>query len=410
MSISRVLFSYLGAASLLLSASASQAAPFTVISSSQTIVDGLKRIQMVVQNGSNELNRFKVERVLPTGVDPEDLEHSLILLPALGTDANMYTIGNDPGGNDFQNSIAARFAKKGNDVYLYSPRESTLAPNACATVDCSVMATWGIQARVDDIVFIRRQIRMDHGDDKPVIGGLSLGAMTATAAINQNPNAYSGAIIWEGTLYTTNPVLRSNYQTLCDQFNGMIASGAVFDDQTGPLVQTLTFLAQTDPNGPSPFPFFPPGTTNRQAYVGFFALPQSGPPSTPFPPGFVTFAGEFATGTFVHASDNRAYATTGRFLQYAANAELRDFTCSMAGDRTFTNHLNRFDGPVLAIKGSLGFGEIMNDMLGLLNHADVEVLNYIGWGHSDLQVAPNHRQVLEKPILQWLRQDVSDDS
>jgi pimeloyl-ACP methyl ester carboxylesterase len=386
--------------------------PFQIVSTSETRLGDFKYVEMVVQNGANPLNRFKVHRVVKRTVPDHALKQPLILMPSLANNFTAYTVGTAPGGDDFEHSTAAHLAKQNIDVWGYSSREALVAPGSClpsGPVDCSIMATWGIQAQLDDLEFIQQQVTAIHGDEKPAIGGLSLGAMTGQAAINQNPDAYAGLLLFDESLYVADPALRVNYQSVCDGLNDQMAAGDVYSEQFGAGTKALLQLSQIAPNVPTPFPGFPPGTTNRQAYVLVVTSPSLGPPASPFNAGFLLVAGSVSENRFFFASEDILASTISRFNHYVALAELRDVVCSQAGDPTFTSNLGAFDGAVLAIEAGLGFGALLEDVFALLPLADITLLQNPSFGHVDFQVNPDHETILDEPIIQWLKHNVARD-
>jgi len=386
--------------------------PFQVISTTETHFSNFTYVEMVVQNGANPMNQFKAHRVVKRNVPDSALKQPIILMPSLANNFAEYMVGTAPGGADFEHSTAANLAQQGIDVWGYSSREALIAPGSClpnGTVDCSVMATWGIQAQLDDIEFIRQQVTAVHGDEKPAIGGLSLGAMTGQAAINQNPEAYAGLLLFDESLYVTSAALRANYQIVCNGLTAQIAAGDVYTEQFGAGTKALLQLSQLAPNSPTPFPGFPPDTTNRQAYVLVLTAPSPGPPASPFNAGFRLAAGSVAEDRFFFASEDILASTISRFNHYVAVAELRDVVCSQAGDPTFTGNLGAFDGAVLAIEAGLGFGALLEDVFPLMPLADITLLQNPSFGHVDFQVNPDHDKILDQPVIQWLKHNVAQD-
>ena len=344
--------------------SAAWAEPFTVLSISEQHAGGLRRVQYVVQNGDHPLNRFGVERIVLDLPSANLFTTPIILAPSLGASAKGYTLGNAPDGADFSRSIAANLARGALDLYLYSPRETFLAPGQCAhQADCAIAATWGLGSTLADLAFVRGLVADNHPQKKPVIGGYSLGGMVSLAAVNALPNAYAGLLLADSTLWITDPALRTGYQSICDELNAVMAAGQVLDDQLNPLTQLIVQLAITAPNDPSPLPFFPPGTTNRQAYIGFFSAPQPGPPQSIFPTGFVLVAGSVSENRFFFASENRINSQVLHFNFYTANGTIRDVVCSFAGDPSFVSHLASYTGPLLSFQLGRGFGTLANDPL-----------------------------------------------
>jgi pimeloyl-ACP methyl ester carboxylesterase len=386
--------------------------PFLVISTTETEFGNLDYLEMVVQNGANPLDRFKVHRLKKGNVPAHALKQPIILMPSLANTFESYIVGTAPGGADIEHSTAGNLAGQNFDVWGYSSRETLLAPGSCAPngpVDCSIMSTWGIQAQLDDIEFIRPLIAAVHGPRKPAIGGLSLGALTGQAAINQDPQEYAGLLLFEESLYVADPGLRANYQIVCNGLNAQIAGGGVFTEQFGAGTKALLQLSQIAPNAPTPFPGFPPGTTNRQAYVLVLTAPAPGPPASPFNAGFRLVAGSVAEDRFFFASEDILASTIRRFNHYVAVAELRDVVCSQAGDATFTGNLGAFQGSVLAIQAGLGFGALLQDVFPLMPNADIALIQSSDFGHVDFQVNADHQHLLDKPIAQWLKHDVGQD-
>lgn len=386
--------------------------PFQVISTTTTHADGFTSLEMVVQNGAEPLNRFKVHRLTKQHLPDHALKQPIVLMPSLANNFTEYTVGTAPGGADIEHSTAGYLAQRTFDVWGYSPRETLLAPGSCqpsGPVDCSIMATWGIQAQVDDLAFIRQHIAAVHGDTKPAVGGLSLGAATGQAAINQDPHAYAGLLLWEESLVVADPALRAQYQLVCDGLTAQIAAGGVYSEQFGAGTKALLQLSQIAPNAPTPFPGFPPGTTNRQAYVFVLTAPSPGPPASPFNPGFRLVAGSMAEDRFFFASEVILASTISRFNHYVAVAELRDLVCSQAGDTTFTSNLGAFDGAILAIASGLGFGALIEDVFPLIPQAAITLLSKPAFGHVDYQVSPQHKHLLDQPLAHWLRHEVGGE-
>ena len=384
------------------------AQPFTVMQVIQQQMQGIDRTQYIVQNGDNPLNRFGVERVVLAGPWVSLFTTPTILVPALSNSARLFTLGNAPGGADFGRSMAANLARGGLDLFIYSPRETFLVPRQCANqADCAVTADWGLRAFLDDLAFIRGLVTEAHPHRRPIIGGYSLGGMVAVAAVNEMPDAYAGVVLGDSTLWITDPSLRAGYAIACQGLNAAIAAGQVLDDQLAQLAQLIVQLALTAPHDLSPLPLFPPGTTNRQAYLLFFSTPQPAPPVSLFPGGSVLIAGSVVEDRFFFASENRLNSQISSFNFYVANATVRDLMCSFAGDDpAFVNNLANYTGPILAFELGLGFGELANDVIALTGSSNVTIRSHPHFGHADLLTTPIHGLLFELQILEWVYTDV----
>jgi hypothetical protein len=183
----------------------------------------------------------------------------------------------------------------------------------------------------------------------------------------------------------------------------------VLDDQLNPLTQLIVQLAITAPNDPSPLVFLPQGTTNRQAYLGFFSAPQSGPPQSIFPTGFVLVAGGVSENRFFFASENRINSQVLNFNFYITNGTIRDVVCSFAGDPAFVSNLASYTGPLLSFQLGRGFGALANDTVALTSASDIEIRSQPEFGHVDLLATPLHALHFEGHILEWIYTNVIFD-
>ena len=375
------------------------ASDYHIVDVSFARTGALIRTDVIVQDGSNKLNRFGMHRL-----DRADRvsRGSILLLPSLFSSFSEYTWSDD---GDPMHSLASELAQEDYEVWGFSPR-TTYAPAAdCAShaVDCSAIAGWGIATYTRDIGFIREAIAVLHPGRKPVVGGLSLGAMLTIAAINDAPHGYSAAIVWEGMLYTANADMRAGNATLCQQSKDAMAAGDIFDANNPAFLKSVVTLDATAPNDPSPFPFFPPGTTNHTAELFVFSAP--GPVAPAYvPTGFWPVQANFPANQFAFATDVRVAKQTLAGPDLEANAVLRDMRCSLAGDRSFTSHLGQSHLPLLVFEaGTGGFGAFMQDNIALFESSDVETHVNTAYAHADHYVSADHQAQLEAPLFAWLK-------
>lgn len=398
----RAFYSLLSTALLMLIASIVQAQTYQIISTENSVVgDDFIKTVMTVQAGSNPINRFLISRVRKN-IPTQSFKGTILLLPPLGSGFQNYEVGEN---NDYNNSFAAFFARRNFDVWGYSQRVQGIAAGSCesGTIDCSAMADWGMQTIVDDVAFIRQQIGLAHPGAKPVVGGLSLGSIASIATINAHPDDYAGAILIEGTLYDEDTQVHTININFCAGFDALLANGVFFDSQGILGFKLISHLAEVDPNGPTPLPGFPPGFTNHQAFVATMSAPPLSP-TTPRP-GYFFLAGSVAEDRFFFANEALAHANIAQFVDYTATRTIRDVSCGLAGERTFSNNLHNFKGEVIIFSGGHGFGTGMIDTAHLMTSAKI-TLNYNEvYGHVDHVFATNHRHQLEHPILRWLVQE-----
>jgi len=357
------------------------------------------RTDTTVQAGAEPVDRFVMHRLrrLHGGHRPRGV------LLVLGPLANRFDFFETDEHGIYARSFGAFFAALGWEVWGYSPRGTGLAAGACESgaADCAPMADWGLAAFVDDVAFIRDRIAARHPGIEPVLGGYSLGGAAVIATLNAHPDDYAAAFVVEGALYSEDPEILDRNVVFCADLDALIAAGFVFDGESLPVLRLLATLAGEDPDGETPFPGFPPGFTNHQVLVFALAVPQ---PDDPFnqTPDFIRCAGSVEEDRFFHCSDPRTVAHLLLFNDYFDLRSVRDLTCGMGGDRTHTDDLGAFDGPVLLIGGELGFAGQNLDLAGLLVAADVTVENQPGFGHADHWFSVRHRRFVEGEILRWL--------
>lgn len=384
---------------MLCSASATYAQSYQIVGTESSIVSGnLIKTITTVQVGSNPLNRFLMTRVVKN-VPGDALKGTLLLLPPLGSGFQNYEVGD---GGDYDKSFAGFFANRNFDVWGYSQRVQGLTAGTCESnaADCSAMADWGLQTIIDDVSFIRQQIELAHPGEKPMVGGLSLGSIASIATVNAYPNDYAGAILIDGTLYDENEDVRAINANFCAGFEALLANGVFYDGQGTPGFKLISHLAHVDPAGLSPIPGFPPGFTNHQAFVATMSAPPVSP-TTPRP-GYNFLAGSVAEDRFFYANESLVHANIAKFVDYVATRTIRDVSCSMAGERTFSNNLQSFAGDVIIFAGGNGFGTGMIDTANLMTSANI-TLNYnAAYGHVDHVFSQNHAQEIEHPVLKWL--------
>ncbi len=386
--------------SLFCAASDTRAQTYQIISTvNSSVANNLTKTVTTVQVGSNPLNRFLMTRVRKN-IPNHALKGTILLLPPLGSGFQNYEVG-DSGNYD--NSFAGFFAQRNYDVWGYSQRVQGLTAGMCESnaVDCSAMADWGIQTILNDVSFIRQQIGATHPGEKPVIGGLSLGSIASIATINAHPNDYAGAILIEGTLYDENATVRAINANFCAVFENLLTSGVFYDGQGTPGFKLISHLADVDPAGLSPIPGFPPGFTNHRAFVATMSAPPLSP-TTPRP-GYNFLAGSVAEDRFFYANEPLVHANIATFVDYVATRTIRDVSCGMAGERTFSNNLHNFTGRVIMFAGGTGFGTGMTDTANLMTSATVTVNFNAAYGHVDHVFSNNHLHEVEHPVLKWLK-------
>ncbi|MEM7051550.1 MAG: alpha/beta hydrolase [Acidobacteriota bacterium] len=374
---------------------------YQILEESTTRIGRFERTDAVVQVGDNPVNTFLMHRLVRRG-GPYWTPPPRGILLLTGPLANPFVFWETTEDGRYGRSFAAYFARRGYEIWGYSPRGTLLEQGSCEAglVDCSVMGDWGIQVMVEDLTFIRGEIEQVHPGRSPVIGGFSLGGAATIATINAHPDDYAGALILEGALYSEDPEVIALNQQHCATMEDFLAQGFLFDGQSLPLIGLTANLAATDPDGETPFPGFPPGTTNHQVLVFSLAVPSFTPLNQT--PNFIRAAGDPLADVFFFSTDARLTAFLTIFNNYFDNRILRDLNCSFAGERTFTGNLANFTKPVFFMGGGQSFGPQNRDLAKILGSHQCTFVEIEEFGHGDHFFSADHRRFVERPIRRFL--------
>ena len=388
---------------LMLTASVSRAETYQIISTENSVVAGdLTKTVTTIQVGINPMDKFKMTKVAKN-LPAHAFQAALVVLPPLGSGFQNYEVGDD---GDYNNSFAGFFARRNFVVFGYSQRVQDLVAGTCESgaADCSAMANWGLDRIVKDVAIIRELIELDFPNLKKIVGGLSLGSIAAAATIDAHPGDYDGAILIDGTIYDENPEVQAINANFCAGFEFLLDAGVLYDGQGAPGFKLLSNLAVVDPNGLTPLPGFPPGFTNRQAFLAVMTTPSVTPLGPR--PGFYQTAGSVAEDRLFYAKESLVHASVAEFVNYTTTRIMLDLTCGLAGDRTFTGNLDSFSGPVIMFAAGHGFGSAMIDTAQLMTSANVTLNFNELFGHVDYVFSQDHLHQIEHPILNWLQRDV----
>lgn len=356
---------------------------YKVISTQKTTAGNLLRTEEVIQEGGNPLNRFSLHHVVKKGITPRGVV--LLLPPARTLNFDAYELA-DKG--DYATSLVGKLAAANLDVWGYSFRTKGLAGGTCekGTVDCSAMRDWGMATVLRDIQYVRNALAKVNPRAKPVIGGYSIGAMMVFALLSQEPDAYSGALFWDGFLYSKDPAIVAPAAAQCEALKKQLATGAPYDGATFTGFKALCRAQQANPKGPE-----------RAMYMTVLTTARPDPV-----PGYTLAVGNAAENKLTYSSEQRVADLVMRLNDYDALALLRDVECGIAGARDFTHNLDKYTGPVLAVRAGHGFGPGMGDNLALLGSKDVQTVDLKDLGHFDTTTNAKHTAQLDVPIRDWL--------
>lgn len=358
----------------------------------------LERVAYEVEVDQEVLNRFSITHV---SKKHGKTAGSVILLSPFALPGQFYEISET---GDYGKSAAGQLAKDGYDVWLVDQRATHLPPGSCeSTTDCSAMASWNFDAYSEDALFALSLVKESDPHHKPVVGGFSAGANAALATVNRAPKEFAGVFLYEGTFYNTDPAIAAHNDAICTTLEGAIGAGAVFDQTPMVLGQVLQ-LANANPAGASPFPFFPPGTTNQQSMFYVFGAPPPAGALSPTPT-FIRNLVDFQTQQFVYTNEDRLQLVGPLFDNYGSLNALRDLSCGLAGrDDSHYDHVDRFKGDLLVFVEGTGFGSSMFDTAALFERADDVQIEYNPeLGEADPYFGYQWEKTFLKPLRKWLK-------
>jgi pimeloyl-ACP methyl ester carboxylesterase len=383
-------------ATLLLASGAASAPRYRVVSHSSEMRDGLNRSEWIVQTGQSELSRFTITAVRMPHRALRFTRGTVILMPGGNANFELYEIAE----TRYAESFAGALAQAGYLVLGYSPPTKRLTiDGGCVTgaQDCSVAADWGMAATLRNLEVLRLFARALAPYHKPVIGGLSLGAMTTIAALNEHPQAYAGGILWEGMLTSDDPQTLTAAATLCADAKQALQAGVLFKGDEIPAFKLLLSLAQAAPDEASPIE---PSLTNRQFYV--LAATSAQPLPAGLVPGYTLVMADASGFDFAFASDALVAQSILSFNDLETQAMQRDFTCAVAGDETFTANLRAVKMPLFVVRAGHGFGPYMDDTLRRFDAKSIVTVSEPEQAHADIAVSANRAALLDAPLLAWL--------
>jgi pimeloyl-ACP methyl ester carboxylesterase len=358
----------------------------------------LERVEYRVESDQQALNRFSITHVAS---QQGATAGPVLLLSPFALPGSFYEISET---GEYGKSAAGELARAGFDVWLVDQRRTGLAPGSCESgADCSAMAGWNFDAYSQDALFALSLLKSFNPEQKPVIGGFSAGSNAALATLNRAPDEFAGVFLYEGTFFTEDPAIRAHNDPLCTSLEAALAGGALFDPTPAVLGQVL-MLAQADAASPSPFPFFPPGTSNRQAMLYVFGAPPPAGALAPTPT-FVRNIVDFTTETFVYTDEQRLQLVGPLFDSYGSLAALRDLACGLAGrDDSHYWEVGQFQGDVLVFVEGTGFGPAMFDTAALFDDAATITIDYHPeLGEADPYFGTRWKHTFLKPLERWLR-------
>ncbi len=329
-------------------------------------------------------------------------------------------------GSSSPDSLPVYLAAKGVDVWGVD-LAWTLVPDDTDNFD--FMADWGLQHDVDDLsraLGFARAVRAATGSGHGALtlGAWSRGGWMGYALLNQETQKPRGQrqvsafVSMDNFFKTDDAHARTEHCALAAENDGYLAAEDFAYDFRG--TEDIGYLAETDPNGPSPYwgpPYTNLGATLSYAAAGF----QGG--THPFTPWYHFAAGVFPDRdttrdpvglrfTDVHTW-NDFLMGIGNFEPVRLQAEAQHITCEDGSTQRFDGHLQDINVPILYVGAAGGFGTYGVHSMDLTGSRDKQTIivrtlprgqENEDFGHVDLFYARNAKHYSWQRILHWLHE------
>jgi hypothetical protein len=390
---------------------------------SRHIVSDVSESVYTLRTGSGAHDRIRLHRIVrERNGRPVRATTAVMLLhgDAWGFDAAFMR------GSSSSDSLPAYLAARGVDVWGVD-LAWTLVPDDTDNYD--FMADWGLQHDVNDLsraLAFARDVRAATGSGAGALtlGAWSRGGWIGYALLNQETQKPPSqrqvrSFLSMDTFFKTDDAhARAEHCAQAADNDAYLAAGDFAYDFRG--TEDIGYLAETDPNGPSPYwgpPYTNLGATLSYAAAGF----QGG--THPFTPWYHFAAGVFPDGdttrdpvglrfTDVHAWDDFLMGI-GNFEPVRLQAETQHITCNDGSTSRFDAHLQDIKVPILYVGAAGGFGTYgvySMDRTGSRDKQTVIVRTLPrsqerqDFGHVDLFYARDAKHYSWQRILRWLHE------
>jgi pimeloyl-ACP methyl ester carboxylesterase len=322
-------------------------------------------------------------------------------------------------------SIGIFLADKNIDVWGID-RRNVFIPDT--TTEFSFMKNWNTEMHLDDIelaVTLARIVRKlsGSGSDKIFIMGHSRGAEFAYAYANNEAQRSESqqnlkGIIPVEMVYKFDPRETDLIQASCDRyqvFKNLYDSGIYYSDEANSL-KYISYLASTDPEGPSPIT----GFTNKQAALFVFSATYATfAPSEPYVPYYHYLAGTFdengiptglRSANFDFILDISLSPATPNFQSLGEIIDGEALLCDEI-DMPYDDHLSEIKVPIFYVGTAGGFGAYgeytmtlsgSTDKSSLIVHSNPPEVIAQEYGHADVLWADSAESLVWNPIYNWV--------
>jgi pimeloyl-ACP methyl ester carboxylesterase len=378
--------------------------------------------------GEGEHDRIKLHRVVreKSPGKPQHAAQAVMLVHGDLWGFDGAFLGSTLSGNvPREQSVAAYLAANGVDVWGVDLRWTQVAAD---TTDFSFMKDWNLSTHVEDLgvaLGVARAVRAHTGSGfgKMSLLGWSRGGVIAYAYAGEETRRpesrrHVKALVPVDIALKYNPEHEEQRAAACIRHaaNKQLLDAGQYHSPQGVGVQTFGLLAATNPSGASPIPGFE-GLTNSQAalLVGsathLLFAPYPPVPVYHFNAGEFDAAGLPAGLQFTREAYFYDYLQAAfPFQSFTEQVETEAIVCNET-EVPYDDRLGEITVPVLYVGAEGGFGKFGLDTLGRLGSTDVTSrvvqlhpaeARAVEFGHADLFLADNARELVWAPLLDWL--------
>ncbi|WP_422381262.1 hypothetical protein [Marinicellulosiphila megalodicopiae] len=353
------------------------------------------------QDGDNVLNQFSTKQIKREHKNKYKHKHKkalpiVILASSFNVTIDHLSISST---GKYLDSFEAVLAKAGFEVWVIEDRMLFGDASICEQNDCSIMQTWGLDQRVEDIKWLKDHV-INAGNQEVVVGGITGGGMAAIATVNRYPDDFVG-VFSTGALYSNDIETQIHNMQSCDDFKMAQSQGVDYLNVLEGFDPVIS-LARYYPEQDSPI-FM--GLTNKQTLLTILGVPGFLGKNA-YSASYVFGLAKTDLSDFKYVDIELFYRDYDTFGHLASVQHHLDINCAFTGERTFTDQLEYFNGDVLLLGGGGAMTPMLVDTGDLFTQANVKVVNNpIDGGEADNYLIDSQirKKILDRKIIKWIR-------
>jgi len=294
-----------------------------------------------------------------------------------------------------------------NMIVVDEPGEVPLGGCESGAYDCSIPADWGLSFRAEEMIdFARGELK--NPNKKPIIAGYVAGAITAGAAVNANPDWFSGLGLIGGTPFAAPGSGIKEYNEFgC---NNLLPPNGGYDPGMY-LFKLLLTKAKTNPNDlvVAPEAFLLPAVPQLAVLVDptyrevFDVLMLQHIDNANWPGPEYTYCTDDGAGGMLYCDEDEMLALGDTLRYYADLWMIGDMACSLGDGYSspYIANIGEFEGRILATVDAKAFGPAMSGYLEQFTSAKSIKTLESDRAESDRMHSPSRIFTLDAPFILW---------